>query len=533
MLTRTLFCIFFVSALILSFAYAGEIKLTTYYPSPLGEYSRLVCKTLGVGDNNGDGTVNSTDAPDPATNQGDVWIKGRVGMGTTSPLANLHIVGDIANPNANNRLVDIMVSGYGNAIPARLHLYRANGNFSAPTGIKSGDYLGGIFIGGLPIGSTMMTPTVLMGAAATQDWSAGNHGTALTFSTNWPSEHMRLDQNGNVGIGTGSPLGKLDVWGTVAPATPGGDPTHMGTIRIMDSAAWGAVGQNDVGGLEFKCYSLGSGDGFRLINKDLGTGETPLIIQRRSNSASWTDAMTILGTNGNVGIGTTSPTAALHLKAGTFSAGTAPLKLSNGALLTTPEVGAIEYNNQLFFTPSFGARQCLSGVIFTQTSTQSVSGTIMTTLFGSGTGYGLTLPANFFIVGKTIRLTMRGYWQESTSVSDTVTLNIYLGGTSIGGQVFNVSKFGNDSGWELSYIITCRTSGTSGTVYAQGYADFSANNGAYPVPHVRIDLVSGAGIGAHTIDTTISQVLDVKAKWTTGGTYAYIRSTNAIVEVLN
>jgi hypothetical protein len=46
---------------------------------------------------------------------------------------------------------------------------------------------------------------------------------------------------------------------------------------------------------------------------------------------------------GNVGVGTTSPTAVLHLKAGTATASTAPLKFTSGTLLTTPEVGAIEF----------------------------------------------------------------------------------------------------------------------------------------------------------------------------------------------
>jgi len=47
---------------------------------------------------------------------------------------------------------------------------------------------------------------------------------------------------------------------------------------------------------------------------------------------------------GNVGIGTTSPTAALHLPAGTATANTAPLKLTSGTNLTTIENGAVEYN---------------------------------------------------------------------------------------------------------------------------------------------------------------------------------------------
>jgi len=48
---------------------------------------------------------------------------------------------------------------------------------------------------------------------------------------------------------------------------------------------------------------------------------------------------------GNTGIGTTSPTAALHLRAGTATASTgAPLKFTAGTNLTTPEDGSVEYD---------------------------------------------------------------------------------------------------------------------------------------------------------------------------------------------
>ena len=59
--------------------------------------------------------------------------------------------------------------------------------------------------------------------------------------------------------------------------------------------------------------------------------------------------------SGNVGIGITSPTAYLHLKAGTATASTAPIKLTAGTLLTTPELGTLEYTDNgtighLYFT---------------------------------------------------------------------------------------------------------------------------------------------------------------------------------------
>lgn len=53
----------------------------------------------------------------------------------------------------------------------------------------------------------------------------------------------------------------------------------------------------------------------------------------------------------NVGIGLTTPTSRLHLPAGTSSAGTAPIKLTAGTNLTTPENGAFEFDGtNLYFT---------------------------------------------------------------------------------------------------------------------------------------------------------------------------------------
>jgi hypothetical protein len=53
--------------------------------------------------------------------------------------------------------------------------------------------------------------------------------------------------------------------------------------------------------------------------------------------------------NGRVGIGVTSPTAILHLKAGSATANTAPLKFTSGTNLTTPENGSVEFNGTHFY----------------------------------------------------------------------------------------------------------------------------------------------------------------------------------------
>jgi len=66
--------------------------------------------------------------------------------------------------------------------------------------------------------------------------------------------------------------------------------------------------------------------------------------------------------DGNVSVGVTTPTARLHLAAGTTTANTAPLKFTSGTSLTTAEAGAMEFTtDDLYFTITTGAAR--KGVI--------------------------------------------------------------------------------------------------------------------------------------------------------------------------
>ncbi len=67
----------------------------------------------------------------------------------------------------------------------------------------------------------------------------------------------------------------------------------------------------------------------------------------------------IVQNSGNVGIGPITPTAVLHLKAGTSAANTAPLKLTAGTNLTTPENGAIEFDGTNLYVTIGGVRKTI------------------------------------------------------------------------------------------------------------------------------------------------------------------------------
>ena len=96
---KSIFLILFLLFFCSTFVFAESITITTYYPSPYGSYNSLQAWMLGIGDNNGDGQLTVADVP---IIQGDVWIRGKVGLGTTSPTYQLQLSTDsAAKPTAN------------------------------------------------------------------------------------------------------------------------------------------------------------------------------------------------------------------------------------------------------------------------------------------------------------------------------------------------------------------------------------------------------------------------------------------------
>jgi hypothetical protein len=88
----------------------------------------------------------------------------------------------------------------------------------------------------------------------------------------------------------------------------------------------------------------------------------------------WTNGLRRMSitSDGNCGIGVTAGTAILHLKAGTATANTAPLKINSGTVMATPEDGCIEYNGTKWYsTISTDRQEILRGATYSPTLTPS------------------------------------------------------------------------------------------------------------------------------------------------------------------
>jgi len=195
------------------------------------------------------------------------------------------------------------------------------------------------------------------GALSSTDWTTFNSKFTLPSLTNGSvlfsngttiaqdnANFFWDDTNNRLGIGTTVPPVKLSV--VSGPIT--GSGASNSTIQLRHTT-------NNIGHATALEFSFGDGDnsycGSRIVGETASGGGGNLHFQTGSGSyGTYTTKMIVLK-NGNVGIGQNTPTAYLHLKAGSATAGTAPLKFTAGTNMTTPENGTFEFDGtNLYFT---------------------------------------------------------------------------------------------------------------------------------------------------------------------------------------
>ncbi len=139
-----------------------------------------------------------------------------------------------------------------------------------------------------------------------------------------------VDTNGNVGIGTDGPAASLHVRKDTGVSTEG-------TVLILDSANSGG---GNGGSLDFT--NVGAGYLGSIAVMDNGTADGRMEFRTSGDAGPTASRLTSTSTrmsilaNGNVGIGTTAPTAKLHVAG---AAGTDGIRFPDGTLQTTAAVG--------------------------------------------------------------------------------------------------------------------------------------------------------------------------------------------------
>jgi hypothetical protein len=144
-------------------------------------------------------------------------------------------------------------------------------------------------------------------------------------------------------------------------------------LALLDMAATGK-------GIALFCDTTGAATIFDAAGSYDFTSDTQANM-RAGTFGTGTSRIRVSGA-GKVGINNTSPTAWLHIRAGTATANEAPLKFTSGPLLTAPEAGAIEYlTPDLYLTEGAGPTRKRILVAPTQTldaTGPALDGTLVT-----------------------------------------------------------------------------------------------------------------------------------------------------------
>ncbi len=438
------------------------------------------------------------------------------------------------------------------------------------------------------------TDTMLVNASGTA--AAGNAKTALNVQTSGANATSTQTtygiQSSNVSTGTSSTniagyftaSGGTNNYALIVPS--GGGNVGIGTITPAVTDAIAIVGtnsgrisitvqntnsagnasfyfQNDRGSFASYGGLLHSGStnaatffGVSAVDKtflisdgasSLGLGVGTLVSQPLTLGTNNLARVTILGA-GNIGIGLTVPTAYMHFKAGTATAGTAPIKLTTASavLNTTAEAGAIETNGtHLFWTDSAANRYQLDQqFVLVKDIAQTAHGfTVGQLLKRTTTSYQLAQAdsaANAEVVGMVTRvvdannfvMTTYGYFTGLTGLTANTTY--FLSPTVAGGYTTTnpvaggqVSKplFNTDS-TTSGYFINMRGSvngGAAGTVRVVGIqvVDAATNTATgdakafFRIPSTMNNwVITGVAATVYTAGTTGTTDIQIRNKTT-------------------
>ncbi len=303
----------------------------------------------------------------------------QVGIGTTSPKSLLDIpASNEATPAATDGILIPRISAFPATNPGAdqdgmlVFLTTASGGFSK-----------GFHFWDNTIGDWIAYNDEWKDGTATQ--SRGDYSDDIIYaqqSTDGGVDVVILD-SGQLGLGTNNLEESIEVKLTgdndiqITSASPPDAPqlvfyTTQGTF----AAPAFLNDEDDIGYVTSKVWT-GSGKSSDVANIQMeadgnhSAGNLPTkiefaVTEPGDTSIDSNNPEMVISSKGNVGIGLNDPSAYLEIKAGTATAETAPIKLTDGNVLSTPETGAIEFdNNVLYFTPGTTRKILLNGLSVT------------------------------------------------------------------------------------------------------------------------------------------------------------------------
>ena len=279
---------------------------------------------------------------------------GRIGVGIKYPQTPIHVISKQPSTTLHPYRVGILAASEGTDLGGRVGMlvasnienpkiffHRSQGTLASPIGINVNDVLGSIHFEGYD-GSIFAgngQGGAYISANASENWSAAVGGANIAFHTTLNGtkaevERMRIEHNGNVGIGTTAPTALLNVEkGNIleknentfavisAEAYSSLSFVHSGRFigrrgRGTISSPLPAITDDLLSGFEGRSTLGGIGGGMNIFaaeNQSATNAGTYLTFVNTSiGGTAQVENMRMLG-NGNVGINNTTPTQKLDL----------------------------------------------------------------------------------------------------------------------------------------------------------------------------------------------------------------------------
>lgn len=262
------------------------------------------------------------------------------------------------------------------------------------------------------------------------------------------------------------------------------------------------------------CPTAGGTIGLHFRRTSGFTGDCILIDELGSFKAGW-------GQSGRMYLNASAVSTTTFLLIGGTSSGS---QIRLGAQSATGSTEGDLWNDSTnkTLTGYFnGVKQFINGNLFAQTATGTIANSVTETTISS-TGQGtLVLPANFFVAGKTIRIRANGIL--SSVSSPTLRIRIKAGSTILLDTTAVTVGNHTNALWVVDGVITCRTTGGSGTVFSQGiFEEYGGTKNQHPMVNT----------ATTTIATTSSQTMTLTAQWGTASASNTISCTNLTMEIL-
>lgn len=129
--------------------------------------------------------------------------------------------------------------------------------------------------------------------------------------------------------------------------------------------------------------------------------------------------------------------------------------------------------------------------------TVSAPSSAVTMLNASGGVGGLTLPANYLVVGASLEFEAYGYYSTAAASPGSFTWTFTLGGTTVAAMRSLLSTSQSNGAWYARGSVVCVTTGVSGTTWGQGTGGTGQSTGS-GVLNVSYNSVNTATVSINT-----------------------------------